>query len=39
MTISRISLAVNVVYDETTNTINDAKIALGAVGKRQHLGQ
>lgn len=33
VTISRISLAVNVVYDETTNTINDAKIALGAVGK------
>jgi CO/xanthine dehydrogenase FAD-binding subunit len=32
VTISKISLAVNINYDESTNTIYDAKIALGAVG-------
>lgn len=33
VTIARINLAVNVKYDAPTNTITEAKVALGAVGK------
>lgn len=33
VTIARINLALNVKYDSSTNTIKDAKVGLGAVGK------